>query len=119
MPHRPNPLSPKRLSPGLALLFLGLCWLAPATAQGQDREKAARETPPRREASIYDPGQPVQRKVLKNGVRLFVQEQRTGEKVAGVVALKMGTRYETDDESGLGQVLMRALTAGTDRRAPN
>jgi predicted Zn-dependent peptidase len=55
---------------------------------------------------------------LKNGVRLLVQEQRTSERVAGVVALKMGTRYETDDESGISQIVMRVLTVGTERRSP-
>lgn len=67
---------------------------------------------------VYDPGQPVQRKVLRNGVRLLVQEQRTSDRVAGVVALKMGTRYETDDESGISQIVMRALPTGTERRSP-
>lgn len=74
--------------------------------------------PARPRLPIYDSGQPVQRKVLKNGVRLLVQEQRTSDRVAGVVALKMGTRYETEDESGLSQIMMRALTAGTAHRSP-
>ncbi len=76
------------------------------------------DMPAKPRVPIYDPGQPVQRKVLKNGVRLLVQEQRTSDRVAGVVALKMGTRYETDDESGLSQIVMRALATGTDRRSP-
>jgi predicted Zn-dependent peptidase len=67
---------------------------------------------------IYDPGQPVDRKVLKNGVRILVQEQRTSERVGGVVALRMGTLYETEDESGLGQVLMKSMLAATGSRSP-
>ena len=111
----PNLLRAKRLSGSLAILVSLLCTLVPAisTAQG-------RETPPipeRPRVPLFDPGQPVQRKVLKNGVRILVQEQRTGERLAGVVGLKMGTRYESEDESGLSQILMRAITSGTTHRS--
>lgn len=75
------------------------------------------ETAARPRQPVYDPGQPVQRKVLKNGVRLLVQEQRTSDRVAGVIGLKMGTRYETENESGLSQIMMRALSSATERRS--
>jgi len=95
---------------------LALCLaLAPSGAPAQDREIP--NLPARPRVPIYDPGQPVQKKVLKNGVRLLVQEQRTSDRVAGVVALRMGTLYETDEESGLSQILMRALPSGTKRRS--
>jgi zinc protease len=76
------------------------------------------DVPSRPRVPIYDPGQPIQRKVLKNGVRLLVQEQRTSERVAGVVALRAGTLYETELESGLSQVLLRSMKAGTEGRTP-
>lgn len=67
---------------------------------------------------IYDPGAPVQRKVLKNGVTILVQEQRTSERVAGTVAVRMGSMYESDEDAGRGQVLIQSITAGTDRYSP-
>ena len=118
MPHASNLLRVKRLSRSLPLLvslLSLLSLLAPASSSAQEREAPA--TPARPRVPVYDPGQPVQRKVLKNGVRLLVQEQRTSDRVAGVVGLKMGTRYETENESGLSQVVMRALGSGTGRRS--
>jgi len=79
------------------------------------QERTIPNTPAKPRVPIYDPGQPVQRKVLKNGVRLLVQEQRTSDKVAGVIGLKAGTRYEREDESGVSQILMRSLLAGTKK----
>jgi zinc protease len=67
---------------------------------------------------IYDPGQPIDRKVLKNGVVLLVQEARTTDKVAAAAALRMGTLYEDELSAGLSQVLMRALTKGTQKLSP-
>lgn len=74
--------------------------------------------PERPRVPMYDPGTPVLRKVLKNGVVLMVQEQRTSGDVAAMVALRMGTLYEDELSSGLCQVLMRALTAGTKKLPP-
>lgn len=110
-----NPLPGKRLSPRW-VVPLALCLgLAPLAAPAQDREVPT--APPRPRVPVYEPGQPVLRKVLKNGVRLLVQEQRTSDRVAGVAALRMGTLYETEEESGLSQILMRALPSGTTRRS--
>ena len=77
------------------------------------------DMPDRPRVPVYDPGQPVMRKVLKNGVRLLVQEQRTSDRVAGVVGLRAGTLYETDLESGLSQVMLRAIQAGTEGHPPH
>ena len=74
--------------------------------------------PERPRVPMYDPGTPIFRKVLKNGVVLMVQEQRTSADVAGMVALRMGTMYEDDQTAGLSQVLMRALTSGTKKLPP-
>ena len=115
-PIRPNqPL--RRHVHALGVSVLGLLWLVPAIATAQER--VVPDMPVRPRVPVYDPGQPVQRMVLKNGVRLLVQEQRTSDRVAGVVGLKMGPLYETEDESGLSQVLMRLVTAGTKGRTPS
>ncbi len=111
-----NLLRVQRVSRTLLILSLFLPGLISATARGQEREAPAMSARPR--LPVYDPGQPVLRKVLKNGVRLLVQEQRTSDRVAGVIGLNMGTRFETEDESGLSQVVMRALPTGTERRSP-
>jgi predicted Zn-dependent peptidase len=93
-----------------AVLGATLLWAGPTPLQAQERQVPNQA--PRARQPIYEPGQPVQRKTLKNGVRLLVQEQRTSDRVAGVVALRMGTLYETDEESGLSQVLMRMIPYG-------
>ena len=74
------------------------------------------KSPPR--VAIYEPGAPVQKKVLKNGVTILVQEQRTSERVGGAVAVRMGTLYESDEDAGRGQVLIKSIVAGTQEHAP-
>src|SRR6185503_2746894 len=83
-------------------------------AQDQDRVIP----PPRPRVPIYDAGSPVQKKVLKNGLTILGQEQRTSERVAGAVALRMGTLYETDEDAGRGQVLIKSIVAGTESKSP-
>ena len=116
MPVTSKPLVSKPLPVFLTALFLASA-LLPGGALAQDRQ-LPENMPERARLPMYDPGQPIQRKVLKNGVRLLVQEQRTSDKVAGVVALRLGTRYETEDESGISQIVIRSLTAGTSHRKP-
>jgi zinc protease len=125
MPVHVNLLTPKRLSGFLlALLVGGLGYLpTPAAAQtpeGQEtgRDRAVPEIPARPRVPVYDPGLPINRKALKNGVVLLVQEQRTSERVAATVALRMGLLYETPETAGLSQVLMRSLKAGTQKYSP-
>ncbi len=115
MRRTPNLLLGKRLSKAGAVLGAVLLCLAPSPARAQDR--VVPDMPARPRVPIYDPGQPVQQKTLKNGVRLLVQEQRTSDRVAGVAALRMGTLYETNEESGLSQILMRMLPSGTTDRS--
>jgi zinc protease len=115
MRNAPNLLQVKRLSGTIAFLIPLFSLLLPLASGAQEREMPVMPARPR--VPVYDPGQPVQRKVLKNGVRLLVQEQRTSDRVAGVIGLKMGTRYEAEHESGLSQIVMRALTSGTTRRS--
>ena len=89
--------------------------LIPTLALGQEERAAPRAVP---RVPIYDPGTPVQKKVLKNGITILVQEQRTSERVAGAVAARMGTVYESDDDAGRGQVLIKAMIAGTQKLKP-
>ena len=111
-----NLLFIQRLSHVLTVLLLALAGILPASVSAQEREIP--DMPARPRVPIYDPGQPVMRKVLKNGVRLLVKEQRTSDRVAGVVGLRAGTLYETELESGLSQVLFRTIKAGTEGRTP-
>ncbi len=98
------------------MAILGILLGAPGTALAQERQAPPAEKRPR--VPIYDPGQPVLKKVLKNGVTLLVQEQRTGDKVVGAVSFRMGTLYESDDEAGLSSVLIRTMPAGTTSLSP-
>ncbi len=115
MRRHPNLLHGKRLSSALPLLLSVSCVLGPTASRAQDRDLPPPVVAPK--VAIYDPGQPIQRKVLKNGVRLLVQEQRTSERVGGVVGLRMGTRYEKEEESGVSQIIMRSLSSGTHNRS--
>lgn len=87
-------------------------------AEEEFHERVMPVLPERPRVPVYDPGLPVARKVLKNGVTILVQEQRTSEDVAAMVALRMGTLYEDDATAGLSQVVMRSLTAGTRKLTP-
>src|SRR5947208_16935292 len=89
--------------------------LIPTLALGQEERATPRAVP---RVPIYDPGAPVQKKVLKNGLTILVQEERTSERVAGAVALRMGSIYETDEEAGRSQVLIKSIVAGTQKHPP-
>jgi zinc protease len=86
--------------------------LIPALALGQEERQAPRAVP---RVPIYDPGTPVMKKILRNGVTLLVQEQRTSERVAGAVAVRMGAVYESDDDAGRGQVLIKSMVVATQK----
>ena len=100
-------------------LWLLLAMVAAALSATSARAQDTRVIPaPQPRIPIYDPGAPVQKKVLKNGVTILVQEQRTSERVAGAVALRMGTLYESDDDAGRCQVLIKSILAGTETKSP-
>src|SRR6267378_2183695 len=103
---------------GLWLLsaMVGSILLFPGASRGQ--EKVVPDMKPRPRVPIYDPGAPVQKKVLKNGLTILVQEQRTSERVAGAVAVRMGAIYETEEDAGRGQVLIKAIVTGTQNHPP-
>ena len=112
-----NPIRIKRVSAAGTLLLGALLAAFPPLAGGQERVLPP-PGPPKQREPIYDAGQPVNRKVLKNGVVLLVQEARTTDKVAAAATLRMGTRYEDELSAGLSQVLMRSLTKGTEKLSP-
>lgn len=102
------------LAAGAALLGM----LGPSPAAAQDRV-VPDNLPERPRVPIWDPGQPFLDKTLKNGVRLMVQEQRTVASMAGVVAFRMGTRYEDEENSGLGNLLLQSMVKGTTKSTPS
>ena len=109
-----NLLSAEGLSAVLALSVVAL--LVPVEAGAQKRVAPTREARPR--VPAYDPGNPVSRKVLKNGVTILVQEQRTGQLVAGTVTARMGTLYEASEQAGYSLVLARSMIVGTEKQSP-
>ncbi len=111
----PRPITtPKNLSSHFFLrgLVCLTALLGAVSAQAQERV-VPDSLPERPRVPIYDPGQPVLEKTLKNGVRILVQEQRTSQNVAGVAAFRMGVRYETEETAGLGGVLLQTMIGGT------
>jgi len=96
-----------------AILLPLTLWFHPAAAQ-----RIVPDIKPVPRIPIYDPGNPVLKKVLKNGVTLLVQEQRTADAVAGAVALRMGTYYESDDDAGRSQLLIQTIAKGTQKYSP-
>ena len=89
--------------------------VGPGPVLDQDRSQLTGKPRPR--VPIYDAGNPVQKKVLKSGLTILVQEQRTSDRVAGAVAVRMGTIYESDDDAGRGQVLIKSILAGTQKKS--
>jgi predicted Zn-dependent peptidase len=111
--HNRKFLSIRGLWPLWAMLLGTL--VGPGLALGQDRVLPDPKAHPR--VPIYDTGAPVQKKVLKSGLTILVQEQRTSERVAGAVAVRMGTVYETDEDAGRGQILIKSMIAGTETKS--
>ena len=95
----------------LVLVAIGVA-LIPSLARAQERVMPD-SLPERARVPIYDPGLPFLEKTLKNGVHLMVQEQRTVFSMAGVAAFRMGTRYEDEETSGLGNLLLKTMVKGT------
>ncbi|HEU4726207.1 MAG TPA: insulinase family protein [Candidatus Eisenbacteria bacterium] len=112
-----SPISTPSHPPIRTLLCTVLCLVAllGAAPAGAQERVVPDSLPERPRVPIYDPGQPVLEKVLKNGVRILVQEQRTSQNVAGVVAFRMGVRYETEETAGLGNMLLQAMLGGTTK----
>lgn len=102
---------------GALAALLAVAFFSAPLALAQERT-LPENLPERPRVPIYDPGLPFQEKVLKNGVRIMVQEQRTVSNVAGVVAVRMGTRYEDEETSGLGALLLQTMIRGTSKSTP-
>ena len=101
----------------LSAILAGALFL-PVPGRAQERVIPPDAMKPRPRVPIYDPGAPVLKKVLKNGVTVVVQEQRTSERVAGGITLRMGTLYESDDDAGRCQVLIKSITNATETKKP-
>lgn len=103
---------------GLAgLLPLLAALLVAPLAHAQERV-VPDSLPERPRVPVWEPGLPFLEKTLKNGVHLMVQEQRTVYTMAGAAALRMGTRYEDEETSGLGALLLQTMVKGTSRSSP-
>jgi zinc protease len=99
---------------GAAISFLLALVALQAAPKAWAQERAMPDSLPERpRVPTYEPGQPYLEKTLKNGVRIIVQENRAQYLVAGVVSARMGTRYEREEESGSGHVLLHTMLAGT------
>lgn len=59
---------------------------------------------------------PVKKHVLANGLTILSKESRTNDIVAVQIYLRMGTRYETDEQAGLSTLLQSLLLKGTTTR---
>lgn len=99
------------------LLAIAIALLAAPPARAQERV-VPDSLPERPRVPVWEPGQPFLEKRLKNGVHLLVQEQRTSSAVAGVAAIRMGTRYEDEETSGLGNLLLQTMVLGTSKSSP-
>jgi len=77
----------------------------------------ARSRPGAEGAAEADLPAPV-RSVLKNGMRLIVQEHRAADVVAVYLFIGVGVRYEKPDELGYAHFQEHMLFKGTDRFGP-
>lgn len=59
----------------------------------------------------------LQKFTLSNGVRVLLKESRRAPLVSVRAAVFGGTRYETDDTNGIGNLIARLLTQGTRQRS--
>ncbi len=98
----------------LAIVTIAAVQVFAARAGAQERV-VPDSLPERPRVPAYDGGQPFLDKTLKNGVRIIVQENRAQYFVAGVVSARMGNRFEREEESGIGHVLLRTMLAGTTK----
>ena len=54
--------------------------------------------------------------VLKNGLKILTKASKANDIVAVGVLLRMGTRYETDEQAGLSDLTQHLLLKGTETR---
>ncbi len=92
-------------------------WLAAALLLTACAGSGARSTPPARDAAEADLPAPV-RQVLRNGMRLIVQDHRAADIVAIYLFVGVGVRHEAPDQLGYAHFQEHMLFKGTDRFGP-
>ena len=100
--------APRRAARGLACVLL----LAACTAWGP--RPPARPLPGGTEAELPPP----LRQVLRNGMRLIVQDHRAADIVAIYLFVGVGVRHEPPDQQGYAHFQEHMLFKGTDRFGP-
>jgi zinc protease len=91
-------------------------WLAAALLLSACAGSGARSSSPSGPADAELP--PPARQVLRNGMRLIVQDHRASDIVALYLFVGVGVRYETPDQLGYAHFQEHMLFKGTDRFGP-
>jgi zinc protease len=92
-------------------------WLAVALLVSACAGSGARSASPAPDATQAELPPPA-RQVLRNGMRLIVQDHRASDIVALYLFVGVGVRYETPDQLGYAHFQEHMLFKGTDRFGP-
>ena len=92
-------------------------WLAVALLVSACAGSGARSAAPAPDAAQAELAPPA-RQVLRNGMRLIVQDHRASDIVALYLFVGVGVRYETPDQLGYAHFQEHMLFKGTDRFGP-
>jgi zinc protease len=92
-------------------------WLAVALLVSACAGSGARSASPAPDAAQAELPPPA-RQVLRNGMRLIVQDHRASDIVALYLFVGVGVRYETPDQLGYAHFQEHMLFKGTDRFGP-
>ena len=92
-------------------------WLAVALLVSACAGSGARSASPAPDAAQAELPPPA-RQVLRNGLRLIVQDHRASDIVALYLFVGVGVRYETPDQLGYAHFQEHMLFKGTDRFGP-
>jgi zinc protease len=92
-------------------------WLAAAMLLSACAGSGARSSSPASDAAQAELPPPA-RQVLRNGMRLIVQDHRASDIVALYLFVGVGVRYETPDQLGYAHFQEHMLFKGTDRFGP-
>lgn len=122
MPRRPWPFAPLAALVA-ALVFLSACALhAPVIhgpRQSPGSELVRRLTFPPLQVTIPRVGREVERRVLRNGIVLYLAEDRSLPVLDAYALFRAGSLYETPDRRGVARFTASQLrSGGTGRLAP-
>ena len=92
-------------------------WLAAVLLLSACAGSGARSSSPASDAAQAELPPPA-RQVLRNGMRLIVQDHRASDIVALYLFVGVGVRYETPDQLGYAHFQEHMLFKGTDRFGP-